>query len=462
MVDNSNKLGTRSHVLDDLKKCSEAPNSIVDDVVLLELGSSDGDDFKALAKIKLEDLDTQETMLELEKQFDMFILEQAGGYNVVQESGYDGTHDYSISNIVGYDEDFEVDKSLLQKILDFFIELSQSSEEDISLEYELDPLNRKRKKKKFILQSIIEFLKRLLRDSRRLNLKQLLEQQILELQEKLSKELDPDLRKLLQERLILLTQLRAQLIEKGITSSLLINYFLISSLISSIIRSHGEASVAVQERESLLHDLSKALLSQQKDQGVVKETVASSLQVFSTTSCLNILNIQGYISDVFHCQVKEVSSRLYDQYYNIHRDHISGQPGPNVGMFAAVYAIMRMIDHAMKAVKDFVVKTFHNLNKTEVPTVTAHEPHVRVFVKSESAPHMKHKHVESRSYACSCTASNQQNMLHAQYAMGYMSSYSYYSECKVTSVEMKNSSYLKEIKVEQMHVQSYGVSQSVK
>ena len=129
-------------------------------------------------------------------------------------------------------------------------DLSQSNEENLDFEYELNPLERrKKKKKKFILQAIIEYLKRLLRANRRLNLKELIDQQILELQERLSKEQDPDLRKLLQERLILLAQLKAQLIEKGISSSLIMSFLLISSLISSIIRSHEKASTSVKERE---------------------------------------------------------------------------------------------------------------------------------------------------------------------------------------------------------------------
>ncbi|GAT75408.1 hypothetical protein EHRUM4_06280 [Ehrlichia ruminantium] len=460
MVDDNNKLDTESNTLNNLKKYHNKPNSVISDITLLQLSGDISDDFKALGKVKLEDLDIQETMLQLEEQFDRFIIEQAGLSSVIQKDGYNDAYNYSLSNVVDHTEDLEIiEESLLQKILDFFVELSENSEADVYFEYELNPLERKKRKKRFILLSIIEFLKKLLRANRRLNLKELIEQQILELQERLSKEQDPELRKLLHERLILLMQLKAMLIEKGITSSLLISCLLTSSIISSVIRLQGEASVGGREHDSLLRDLSKLLLLQQKDPSIVNETIANTSQVSPVVSLSSILNAQSYISDTFRGCVKEVSHKLQDQYYMIHRDHISVQQVPNVGMFAVVYAIMRAVDYAVGKVKDAVSKVFHS-DRSDVPVM--HRRHsIPASVKPASTLNMKSESVGSYDYKCSFVNVSQSVTYSTQSMMGYMSSYSYHSEYRFSSMEIKNNSYLDSIKVKEMS-QTCSTSQSLK
>ncbi|CAI27997.1 Hypothetical protein ERGA_CDS_05450 [Ehrlichia ruminantium str. Gardel] len=461
MVDDNNKLDTESNTLNNLEKYHNKPNSVISDIVLLQLSGDVSDDFKALGKIKLEDLDIQETMLQLEEQFDRFIIEQAGLSSVIQKDGYNDAYNYSLSNVVDHTEDLEIiEESLLQKILDFFVELSEDSEEDIYFEYELNPLERKKRKKRFILLSIIEFLKKLLRANRRLSLKELIEQQILELQERLSKEQDPELRKLLHERLILLMQLKAMLIEKGITSSLLISCLLTSSIISSVIRVQGEASFGGREHDSLLRDLSKLLLLQQKDSSIVNETIANTSQVSPVVSLSSILNAQSYISDTYRGCVKEVSHKLHDQYYMMmHRDHMSVQQVPNVGMFAVVYAIMRAVDYAIGKVKDAVSKVFHS-DRSEVPVM--HRRHsIPASVKPESTLNMGSESAASYDYKCSFVSVSQSVTYSTQSMMGYMSSYSYHSEYRFSSMEIKNNSYLDSIKVKEMS-QTCSTSQSLK
>ena len=53
-------------------------------------------------------MDIQETLLELEQQFDKFIIEQTGTDNIISRHGYDDVHAYSISNIVDHTEDLEI------------------------------------------------------------------------------------------------------------------------------------------------------------------------------------------------------------------------------------------------------------------------------------------------------------------------------------------------------------------
>ena len=206
----------------------------------------------------------------------------------------------------------------------------------------------------------------------------------------------------------------------------------------------------VLRKENLLNNLSKLLLLQQKDQNIVNETIASSSQSEPIVSLSSILAAQSYIADTFRGHVKEVSHKLHDQYYAIQRDNITAQHGQAVGIFAAVFAIMRAIDHAVGKVKDAIVKAFHNLDRDNEPVVH----HKRdVPVKSESAVGYGHQ------YNC-CTIS-QSVISSTKSTMGYLSSYSYHSEYKVTSMEIKNNSYLEEIKVKQM-VQTCSISQSLK
>ena len=438
----------KSSDLSSLEECSEESsesiNNVFHDVEVLELNGNEDEDFRALARIKLEDLEVQESLLELEGEFNRFIVEHAEEYGIVEDQECDRTV------VAPEGEDFEIEESLLQKILDFFSQLYQDTEDYIDLDYEIDPLKRRKRKKKFILEAIIEFLKRLLRSGKSLNLKELLDLQILELQERLAKEEDPEVKKLLQERLILLTELRAQMMQSGIGAKLL-SFFLLASFISSLLGLQQDAYVTREGARS--RDALGLFVQKQEEKALDEKSVSADASKNIVENTFSSFIVPGYVQDIFLGKVHCMSYRLHDQYFMILHDvssGISAQHGVQ-GIFLTVVAIMNAIDAALNKVKYFFKNAIHKLDVFDRSVRSSNNfVHDVCNVKSSA-------NSVANSVTCNTDISfTQSNSLLCN--SGILSSLSYHSELKVSCSGIYSNSYLEDIKVIQCQTQSSSVS----
>ncbi|WP_232228968.1 hypothetical protein [Ehrlichia japonica] len=441
---NDENYDTKSDSLNECSKENEDHNNVVSNILYnveaLAFNIDEEGDFKALGRIKLEDLEIQESILELEGEFNKFIIEQTGEYSeVVQVHEYD--HDIPTSKI----ENFEIEESLLQKILGFFSELCQESEDCVDINYELDPLRRKRKKKRFILESIIEFLKKFLRSGRSLDLKELLDTQILELQEELINELDPELRELLQKRLMLLTELRAQMIQFGIGSKLLFRFFLIASFINSLIGLQQDISTTQQNIRS---SEVGGLFLQKKDEKAFYGAINSQMLVVANPT--NAF-VYGYTQDVFYGKINEISYKFHDQYFFV-RDTLSQLGyGYQEGGFLAVTVIMHTIDRVLQKIVNLVKQAVNKLNAFE------HSSSRGAFDNSNCVKQpvntVIHAHTRHMNFTHDIVTNS-------QHITGRLSSMDYYCELKFSYSGIYNNSYLDSVSVEQYSVQSTVMSRS--
>ena len=438
---NDKYYNTKSDSLNECRKESEDHNNIVSNILYnveaLAFNIDEEGDFKVLGRIKLEDLEIQESILELEGEFNKFIVEQTEEYSEVVQ-----VHEYDDDISIGKIENFEIRESLLQKILDFFSELCQESENYVYVDYELDPLKRKRKKKKFILESIIEFLKKFLRSSRSLDLKELLDMQILELQEELINELNPELRKLLQRRLMLLTELRAQIIQFGIGSNTLFRFFLIASFINSLVGLQQDTSTAQQNIRSSEVD---GLFVQSKDKKAFYGTINSQMLVVANPANAFVRN---YTPDVFYGKINEVSYKIHDQYFFI-RDTFHLGYGYQEGGLFAVTVIINVIDRVLQRIGNLVKQAINKLNAFE---------HSRgVFDGSNciKQPVNAVIHVHTRHMNFSHDI-----IPNSQHITGHLSSVNYHRELKFSCFGIYNNSYLDSVSVEQCSSQSTVMSRS--
>ncbi|WP_395877243.1 hypothetical protein [Ehrlichia muris] len=414
-------------------------SSILCNVEALTFNIGEEDDFKALGRIKLEDLEIQESVLELEGEFHKFIVEQTGEYSeVVQVHEYD--HDMPTSKI----ENFEIEESLLQKILDFFSKLCQESEDCVDINYELDPLRRKKKKKRFILESIIEFLKKFLRNGRSLDLKELLDTQILELQEDLINELDPKLRELLQQRLMLLTELRAQMMQFGIGSNLLFRFFLIVSFISSLIGIQQDISTAQQNVRSLKVD---GLFVQKNDEKAFYDGAINS-QMLVIADPTNVF-VNGYTPGVFYGKINEISYKLHNQCLFIRDISSQSMYRYQEGGFFAVAAIIHTIDMVFQRVVNLVKQAVNKLNVFE-RSRDAFDVSNGVKQSVNIATHLQMGHVNF----------TQDVVTNSQHITGRLSSMDYHRDLKFSCFGIHNNSYLSDIHVEQCSVQNTVMSRN--
>ncbi|KJV65398.1 MULTISPECIES: hypothetical protein [Ehrlichia] len=440
---NDENCDAKSNNLNGCNKENEDHNNVVSSILYnveaLTFNIGEEDDFKALGRIKLEDLEIQESVLELEGEFHKFIVEQTGGYSeVVQVHEYD--HDIPTSKI----ENFEIEESLLQKILDFFSKLYQESEDCVDINYELDPLIRKKKKKRFILESIIEFLKKFLRNGRSLDLKELLDAQILELQEDLINELDPKLRELLQQRLMLLTELRAQMMQFGIGSNLLFRFFLIVSFISSFIGLQQDIFTAQQNVRSLKVE---GLFVEKKDEKAFYDGAINS-QMLVIADPTGVF-VRSYIPGVFYGKINEISYKFHDQYLFI-RD-ISSQLGYRYqdGGFFAVAAIIHTIDIVLQKVVNLVKQAVNKLNVFE----RSREPFDVSNCIKQSVNVVTHVHTRHMNFT-------QDVVINSQHITGRLSSMNYHHDFKFACSEIQSNSYLNDINVKQCSVQNTVMSRN--
>ena len=419
------------------KKVSDEVRNILHNAVISELIVNTEDDFKALGRIKLEDLEVQETVLEFESEFNKFIAQQSGNYNYVQ--GTENEYDSDLFSTIEINENFEIQESLLEKILSFFKELYEDNEEVVGLEYDLNPFNRKKRKKKFLLESIIAFLKKLLSNGQSLNLKQLLDQQILELQDQLSEELDPELRKLLQERLMLLSELRTQLMSIGINSKLLFNFFTLSSLVSAASVLQQDTSVA--SKNATLQETVGVFMHRRDVYNAEQNSPVS--QVSDASNPVNVLFVQAYVPGILYGKVNELRYKAHDQYFFVHRD-VSFHQMHNIGLQHGILLaiIMRVINTVLSKVKGIFKGAISMLDAAPYREYTKCNAYI-----SDVKP------LKTTSYSYMQDVNFGKNVIFdVQQMMGRLSLLSYRSEISFAYPSEGCSTYIEEIRVTQMEV----------
>lgn len=212
--------------------------------------TSESSDFRAHAKIRSEDLQAEEFIKELAREFAEFseknISQQDLSEGVDELSENEGT----VKDSPQPDEAFvlkdseEPNESFLKRMLQFFNEyyerlISPSKAEGMYRSF----TSRELRKKKLLLAAMIETLKKLLLGAKTRNLLELLDEQIVELRKALESEQDPELRKALQDRINLLTQLRMQLLRTRSLGGLEAQFFMLllgSKLAATVYRVNGE------------------------------------------------------------------------------------------------------------------------------------------------------------------------------------------------------------------------------
>lgn len=173
-------------------------------------------DFRAHAKIRLEDLQADEFIKELTREFAEYSKRDSEQQNPAVGVGVQQSEDQEVEQPEGLfasRDGAELCESFIKRILQFVVEfydklVNSGKAEEIYRGFK----SREFRKKKFLLEAMIELLKKLLLGARTRNLLELLDEQIIELRQALESEQDPKMRKVLQERINLLMQLRTQLL----------------------------------------------------------------------------------------------------------------------------------------------------------------------------------------------------------------------------------------------------------
>ena len=177
-----------------------------------EENSSDGD-LRALGKIRLEDIEAQEIINALVKEFEKFgqKSKEVKRENVSEEKpdSFDVEKDVKLAGNV---EESRLDDTLSEKLLRLFREFCERFvERDISDDKVKTPYSTEKRRKKLIVEALLNMLKKLSLSSREKNLRDLLDEQIENLQKALETEQNSLVRKAMQERLGALLQLRMNL-----------------------------------------------------------------------------------------------------------------------------------------------------------------------------------------------------------------------------------------------------------
>ncbi|MGN7661133.1 MAG: hypothetical protein ACTJLK_00700 [Anaplasma sp.] len=182
-------------------------------------GGDDDGDLRAWAKIRLEDLSAEECIRELAKQFEEFSRQgkrQESRQPKAEESTEEG-HDADIVRDHGAfyanleHEGVGLNKSFLKRLLAFVEEFYERLFSNDISKRNLRATLREKRRLRTLTAALMLFLKRLLAEQGQKDLKQLLEKQIMELVEALKKETNLELCKILQNRLLVLTELKMQL-----------------------------------------------------------------------------------------------------------------------------------------------------------------------------------------------------------------------------------------------------------
>ncbi|KJV68988.1 hypothetical protein [Candidatus Neoehrlichia procyonis] len=318
-------------------------HNLNDEVMLKGLHSNndEDDEFKALGKIRLEDLQLQECVLKLEskirelaKENNKFIFQ---AYDKDLESDDNSQNVELTEPIVG--KGLEVKESIMQKLLDFLQELYLEID-DVNI-YSVELLKSK-KKQKFI-ESIITFLKKFLLQGHTLSIKQSLEQQIKELELALSEESDPALHKLLQVRLMLLRQIYMMGLKTGLDANTFLKFLLISSVSNTILKTD---SLSVDDNKGSYKRYATNLYDSIRYKDEVNHTEDKSYDY--SISSINI--ISNDIPGIYLGKVNTVSYNMCD-YYSLDRSpHINTLQLQEVAIRTFIEKILDFIMIKLQAV----------------------------------------------------------------------------------------------------------------
>ncbi|WP_249548676.1 hypothetical protein [Anaplasma phagocytophilum] len=183
--------------------------------------NDDSYDVRECAKIRLEDAAAQELVSELSREFAEFtrkypLEEQADRVELQSVEGQN-----QVAQDVGLPEHLQAVESegfalklpLLERLLNFFGEFYERFTTKSVTQGQSKLLSfKERRKKRLLIEALMMILRKLLLRRRAKSLSELLNEQIRELVAALEHEKDPALRKVLQERLSLLLQLRMQMV----------------------------------------------------------------------------------------------------------------------------------------------------------------------------------------------------------------------------------------------------------
>ena len=281
---------------------------------------------RACAKIRVEDQKAEELVSELSQEYADFTrklaLEDKDCETVIIEDNEE--HSY-VSRGTGLPEadkkrtdehELELKPSLVERLLRFFGEFYERfMAPGVHHEGQRRMFTAKeRLKKRFMLEAIIMMLRRLFLRGKALNLKELLDEQIQELRNALEKEQDPEMRKVLQERLAMLLKLRVQmsnaLFVKGFERFLMM--LLGSSLASATLTSLqyrgiglvGESTVSYVQTMSRVVDTGGVTLDGTKvDMGSMHDSVKATDWGYQTS-------MDRCVADLLPTSVKVAASGL--------------------------------------------------------------------------------------------------------------------------------------------------------
>ncbi|MEH0831360.1 hypothetical protein [Anaplasma bovis] len=175
---------------------------------------SDGD-LRAQGKIRLEDAEAQKIINELVKEFEEYgkkskeVKKEEISENEEQRDSFDVEKDVKLAGII---EEAQPDSTLTEKLLRLFREFCERFiERDVSEARVKTIYSTEKRRKKLMVEALLNMLKRLSRSNKEKNLIDLLDEQIENLQKALETEQDPLAREAMQERLDALLQLRMDL-----------------------------------------------------------------------------------------------------------------------------------------------------------------------------------------------------------------------------------------------------------
>ncbi|ABD43304.1 hypothetical protein [Anaplasma phagocytophilum] len=327
--------------------------------------NDDSYDVRECAKIRLEDAAAQELVRELSKEFAEFtrkypLEDQADHVELQSDEGQS-----QVAQDVGLPEHlhavegegFALKLPLLERLLNFFGEFYERFTTKSVIRGHPKLLSfKERRKKRLLIEALMTILRKLLLRRREKSLSELLNEQIKELVSALDHEQDPALRKVLQERLSLLLQLRMQLVSyrsvMGIEQLIII---IMGSALASATLSlqrdgfSGERSASYSRTMQPLMDMAGLVHG-----GVAKDMAsmqASMMALAGYQPGLDV-HIAALLSKSMSYQVSHDKSILPEHFLALHgRNHA---PVPVAD--TAAHAIVAALNQVLKAVANRVLE----------------------------------------------------------------------------------------------------------
>ena len=348
---------------------------------------------RACAKVRVEDQQAEELVGELSKEYEKFTsklsLKDEDCEIVIED---DEVHSH-ISGGAGLPEDdsnrteeqgFEIKLSLLKRLLRFLGEFYERFMTTGAFEGPNKKLTaRERRKKRFILEAMIMMLRKFFLKGKVLNLKELLDEQIQELRDSIEKEQDSEVRKVLQERLAMLLQLRAQLSNSLLASGMeqFLMILLGSSLTSATLNSlqyrgigmMGESTLSYVQAMSRIIDTGGVAIGGAKvDIGSMSDNIKATDWGYQTS-------IDRCVADLLPAGTKSAISNGIvvvgmDMNFAGHFAHVEGYV---LGTNYVADKLMTLINGAIQNLVHVVLKLARNVVDTAREVVGANAPGIQ-------------------------------------------------------------------------------------